>query len=65
MSDTVLTTRLRTLEARVARVEDELSVRRRPRLRLLTDDQVEAINVSLALGLLVWYWITNDNEVTR
>jgi hypothetical protein len=65
MSDTVLTTRLRTLEARVARVEDELSVRRRPRLRLLTEDQVEAINVSLALGLLVWYWITNDNEVTR
>jgi hypothetical protein len=65
MSDTVLTTRLRTLEARVARVEDELSVRRRPRLRLLTEDQVEVINVSLALGLLVWYWITNDNEVTR
>lgn len=65
MSDTVLTTRLRTLEARVARVEDELSVRRRPRLRLLTEDQVEAINVSLALGLLVWYWITSDNEVTR
>jgi hypothetical protein len=63
MSDTVLTTRLRTLEARVARVEDELSVRRRPRLRLLTEDQVEAINVTLGLGLLVWYWITNNNEV--
>lgn len=65
MSDATLTTRLRTLEARVARVEDELSVRRRPRLRLLTDDQREAVNVSIMLAVLVWYWITNKKEVKQ
>jgi hypothetical protein len=62
MSDATVTTRLRTLEARVARVEDELSVRRRPRLRLLTADQADAFNFAAAMGLLVWYWITNKKE---
>jgi hypothetical protein len=62
MSDAAVTTRLRHLEARVARVEDELSVRRRPRLRLLTADQAEAVNFAAAMALLVWFWITNKKD---
>ena len=51
-NDVTMATRLRTLEARMARVEDELSVNRRR--RFLTNQQREIFTLGFVGCLITW-----------